>query len=283
MTRANNPSIIHQLFSLEGKTVIVTGACGFLGRNFVRGVLEAGARVVMISRSEAILQHLETYADEFGGAQIAAYQADFYDHHSLDKVLNDIVAAERIDVLVNNAFDISARTGFNTEEGTLELSDLDHWTSALESGIYWPVRTTQIIGAQMRELGSGNIINVSSMYGIISPNPRLYEGERYLNPPTYGVVKAGLLALTRYVASFWGEYNLRCNALVPGAFSNTEDQSYNSVPEDSPFLKKLEERTLLGRVGRPRDLLGALVFLASDASEYVTGQTIIVDGGWTVT
>ena len=279
----NGPSLIEQLCTLEGKTIVVTGACGFLGRHFVRGLLRAGGRVVMISRSDVIHHHCETYVKEFGEAQVAAYQADFYQHDSLDKALQDIVSREQIDVLVNNAYDISARTGFNTPKGTLESSTLSQWQFAFESGIYWAVRTTQLVGTQMRERMGGSIINISSMYGIISPNPRLYEGTSYSNPPSYGVVKAGLLALTRYVASFWGKYNIRCNALVPGAFSNTEDESYNAVPEDSPFLKRLEERTLLNRVGKPRDLLGAVIFLASDASAYVTGQAIIVDGGWTVT
>jgi len=226
---------------------------------------------------------VESHAKDFGVAHVAGYQADFYQRGELDRVLNEVVSHEEIDVLLNNAYDLSERTGFNTSEGALDSSPLSQWQFAFESGIYWAVRTTQLIGAQMRERTGGSVINVSSMYGVISPNPRLYEGTDYFNPASYGVVKAGLIALTRYTASFWGKYDIRCNALVPGSYSNTEEDSYNSVSKDSPFLRRLEERTLLNRIGKPQDLLGALVFLASDSSSYMTGQTLIVDGGWTVT
>ena len=283
MSTETRQPLVDQLFGLQGKTIVVTGACGFLGRNFVRGYLGAGARVIMMSRSDAIHEHLQGYVEEFGEERVAAYQADFYRRDSVEAAFSEIVSNERVDVLVNNAYDVSARTGFNTPDGALESSTAEQWSSAFESGIYWAVRAIQLIGEQMKERGGGSVINVASMYGIVSPNPRLYEDTEFFNPPSYGVVKAGLIALTRYVASFWGEYEVRCNAVAAGAFSNTEDESYNAVHEGDPFLKRLEERTLLDRVGRPADLLGAMIYLASDASAYVTGQTIVVDGGWTVT
>ena len=283
MSGEGKQCLTEDLFSLHGKTIVVTGAYGFLGRHFVRGLLGAGGRVVMMSHSAAVKQHLQKYANEFGESQIAASQVDFYKRDLLDQALQEIISHEKVDVLVNNAYDFSTRTGFNSPDGGLESSTLDQWHSAFESGISWAVRTTQVIGAQMKERHGGSIINISSMYGLVSPNPKLYEGSRFFNPPSYGVVKAGLLAFTRYVSSYWGQYNIRCNALVPGAFSNTEDQSYNAVPQDDTFLKRLEERTLLGRVGRPSDLLGSLILLASDASSYITGQTIVIDGGWTIT
>lgn len=276
-------TLTEELFNLCGKTIVVTGACGYLGRHFVRGLLGAGGRVVMMSHSQALDEHVRAYANEFGPSQVAASQVDFYQLDLLDSSLRQLVSQEQVDVLVNNAFDFSSRTGFNTPDGELESSTFDQWRCAFESGIYWAVRTTQILGSQMKERREGSIINVSSMYGVVSPNPKLYEGTRFFNPPSYGVAKAGLLAFTRYVSSYWGKYNVRCNALVPGAFSNTEDQSYNAVAPNDAFVKRLEERTLLNRIGRPRDLLGALIFLASDASSYITGQTIVVDGGWTVT
>ncbi len=275
--------MLDRLFGLSGKTVVVTGSQGFLGRHFVRGLLGVGARVVMMSSSDKVHEARDTFAREFGEDRVAAFQADFYDLAELESSLGDVVANEQVDVLVNNAYDISARTGFNTPDGVLDRSTHSQWRSAFESGIYWAVRATQVVGAQMKERENGSIINVSSMYGIVSPNPRLYEGTDFFNPPSYGVIKAGILALVRYTASFWGQHNVRCNALVPGSFSNTEDDSYNAVPEDDPFLERLRQRTLLNRIGVPGDLLGALIFLASDSSAYVTGQTIVVDGGWTVT
>jgi gluconate 5-dehydrogenase len=121
------------------------------------------------------------------------------------------------------------------------------------------------------------------MYALVAPSPRLYEGTSFINPPGYSASKAALLALTRYVASFWGPYGVRSNAILPGPFSNTEQDGPNSVRQGDAFLERLKARTCLGRTGRPEELVGALLFLASDASSYVTGQALVVDGGWTVT
>lgn len=276
-------SLAEELFNLEGKTIVVTGACGFLGRHFVKGLLGTGGRVVMVSRSDKIREDVQTYEGEFGKAKISGHRVDFYQREILEHVLQEIASQETVNVLVNNAYDFSPQTGFNTPDGHLEASTFDQWLHAFESGIYWAVRSSQIIGNAMKDRGGGSIIQVSSMYGIVSPNFKLYEGTRFFNPPSYGAMKAGLLAFTRYSAAYWGKYNIRSNALVPGAFPNTGGESYNTVPQGDIFLKRLEERTLLGRVGSPGDLIGALIFLASDASSYITGQTIVVDGGWTVT
>ena len=221
-------SLTEELFSLRGKTIVVTGSCGFLGRHFVRALLGAGGRVVMMSHSDAVNLHLQKYVNEFGESRVTAHQVDFYRQDLFDQVLKGIVSREKVDVLVNNAYDFGPRTGFNSPDGALGSSTFDQWRSAFESGIYWAVRTTQIFGGQMRERRGGSIINISSMYGIVSPNPKLYADTSFFNPPSYGVMKAGLLAFTRYAASYWGKYNIRCNAVVPGAVPNTEDQSYNA-------------------------------------------------------
>ena len=125
-------------------------------------------------------------------------------------------------------------------------------------------------------------MNVATMYATVAPRPELYEGTSSLNPPGYSASKAALVAFTRYTASFWGRAGVRANCLSPGPFSNTEDSGgANSVSEDSEFVRRLKGYTVLHRIGRPIELCGALVFLASDASSYVTGQNLIVDGGWT--
>jgi NAD(P)-dependent dehydrogenase (short-subunit alcohol dehydrogenase family) len=119
------------------------------------------------------------------------------------------------------------------------------------------------------------------MYAVVAPRPTLYEGTTFLNPPAYSASKAAMIAFTRYVASFWGRYGIRANAILPGPFSNTEDAGPNSVQAGDPFIEKLKANTCLGRIGRAGELAGALLFLASEASSYVTGQSIVVDGGWT--
>jgi NAD(P)-dependent dehydrogenase (short-subunit alcohol dehydrogenase family) len=121
------------------------------------------------------------------------------------------------------------------------------------------------------------------MYAQVAPSPQLYEGTESLNPPGYSAAKAGLLAFTRYTASFWGSYGIRANAILPGPFSNTEDDGPNSVKANDPFLERLQNKTCLRRIGQPKELVGSLLYLASGASSYVTGQALVVDGGWTTT
>jgi gluconate 5-dehydrogenase len=134
----------------------------------------------------------------------------------------------------------------------------------------------------MKEQGRGSIINIATMYASVAPRPQLYEGTASLNPPGYSASKAALAAFTRYTASYWGRHGVRANCISPGPFSNTEDiGGQNSVAEDSPFVQRLKGYTLLNRIGRPIELCGALIFLASDSSSYVTGQNLIIDGGWT--
>ena len=187
-----------------------------------------------------------------------------------------------IDVLVNNAHELGPATGFNTPAGRLEESTLDQWMRNLTAGVYWPALAVQKLGPRMQQARAGSIVNIATMYAIVAPSPRLYEGKAALNPPAYSASKAALVAFTRYVASFWGSYGIRANAILPGPFSNTEDDGTNSVRDDE-FLERLRVRTCLGRVGRPEELAGALLFLASDASAFVTGHSLLVDGGWTVT
>jgi NAD(P)-dependent dehydrogenase (short-subunit alcohol dehydrogenase family) len=271
------------LFSLEGKTAVLTGASGFLGRTFALALLANGARVVALGRSERLQVEAAAWANEFGAEKVATKQVDMYDVAALKQVCESIAADERsIDVLVNNAHELGAATGFNVPEGSLENSTFDQWQRNLQGGVYWAVQTTQTLGLCMKKQGKGSIINIATMYATVAPRPQLYEGTASLNPPGYSASKAALAAFTRYTASFWGQYGVRANCISPGPFSNTEDvDGQNSVGEDSPFVQKLKGYTVLGRIGRPVELCGALLFLASDASTYVTGQNIAVDGGWT--
>jgi NAD(P)-dependent dehydrogenase (short-subunit alcohol dehydrogenase family) len=271
------------LFSLEGKTAVLTGASGFLGRTFALALLANGARVVALGRSERLKTEAAGWANEFGADKVAVKQVDMYDVAGLDALCKEIAAEETsIDVLINNAHELGAATGFNVAEGSLENSTFDQWQRNLQGGVYWAVQTTQTLGMKMKAQGRGSIINIATMYATVAPRPQLYEGTTSLNPPGYSASKAALLAFTRYTASFWGRDGVRANCISPGPFSNTDDvEGENSVVEDSPFVQRLKGYTVLHRIGRPVELCGALVFLASDASTYVTGQNLNVDGGWT--
>ncbi len=274
----------NQLFSLEGKTAVLTGASGFLGRTFALALLANGARVVALGRSDRLQTEAKNWADQFGADKIAVEQIDMYDVEALNTLCDRIADKERsIDILVNNAHELGSATGFNVPEGSLENSTFDQWQRNLQGGVYWAVQTTQRLGIRMKEQKRGSIINIATMYASVAPRPQLYEGTTSLNPPGYSASKAALAAFTRYTASFWGTSGVRANCISPGPFSNTEDvgTGQNAVQEDSPFVTKLKGYTVLNRIGRPLELCGALLFLASDASTYVTGQNLNVDGGWT--
>ena len=269
------------LFSLQGKVALLTGASGFLGRTFAETLLANGADLVAIGRPAKLAAQQKLWSEKYGSGRVHCYFVDMFDLEELARILEEIAARHAVDVLINNAHELAPSSGFNTPAGSLEQGTMDAWMRNLTAGVCWPALTVQKIGAGMKERGRGSIVNISTMYAVVAPRPGLYEGTAFLNPPAYSASKAAMMAFTRYVASFWGQYGIRANAILPGPFSNTEDAGPNSVQAGDPFIEKLKANTCLGRIGRASELAGALLFLASDASSYVTGQGIVVDGGWT--
>ncbi|MBF0103972.1 MAG: SDR family oxidoreductase [Deltaproteobacteria bacterium] len=272
----------NHLFSLKGKTALITGAAGYFGENFTKSLLEYGSKVILFDQDDKLAAFARSLQTSFDADQIECYQVDCYDENAFKQALNQAASNNaHIDVLINNAFEFSKNTGFNDPSGKMETISKDQWMRCLDSGIYWHALASQIIAAKMKLQKKGSIINISSMYAVVSPDPALYKGKKMFNPPCYSVSKAGLLAFTRYVASFYGEFGIRCNAILAGAFPHVGIES-NSKVDDQEFLDRLAGKTILGRVGQVADLIGPLLFLASDASQYITGQGISVDGGWTV-
>lgn len=272
-----------ELYSLRGKTALLTGASGYLGRTMARALLANGARVLALGRSERLREEVRSWQQEFGSDKSAAHLIDMYDLPALAALFDQLVAEESsIDILVNNAHELGPNTGFNVPEGSLEAASYDHWHRNWLGGVFWPAMAVQKIGEKMKAAGHGSIVNVSTMYATVAPDPALYAGTDFINPPAYSASKAAMLAFTRYTASFWGRHGIRANAILPGPFSNIEDNSPNSVGPGDFFLERLKARTCLGRIGRPAELAGCLIFLASEASSYMTGQALAVDGGWTI-
>lgn len=254
--------------------VMITGATGYFGRYFVNA-LRADYQIIATSRSTAKLSVM------FSEGDLIFVEADLYDLVDLKAKFSAISKEYRIVGLINNAFDFSPKTGFNTPEGRIENISIEQLSAGLDSGLLAQIVSCQAVGAEMIRQGiKGSIINVSSMYASVAPDSRLYEGKKILNPVTYSVCKAGLDALTRYLASFWGPHGIRCNSIAPGAFPNVESDSVNA-PKDNEFISRLATRTTLNRVGHPSDLVGVVKFLLSDESQYISGQVIGVDGGWT--
>ena len=267
---------------LTGKVSVVTGAGGYFGSAFSEELLANGSKVVLFDKDATVVKLAYSLARRYGSEMVQHYQADFYNAEESRRFLCDAVERNNtVDILVNNAFEFSSRTGFNDPSGRMEIMSKEQWMRSFDSGVYWHALTTQVIGAKMKAQNSGSIINISSMYAVVSPDPALYAGKKMFNPPAYSASKAALLAFPRYVASFYGEVGIRCNAILAGAFPHVGIESDSKV-DDQEFVERLSNRASLKRVGTVDDLLGPLIFLASDASSFITGHGLSVDGGWTV-
>jgi len=253
-----------EMFSLRGKTVVVTGAVGHYGLPFARGLAEAGARVVLTSREA---DRAATAAQELldAGFDAIGMALDLGDPRAIERFCDELPhRAGKVDVLVNNAVH---RAG-----GTLSETSVEDWaaTTAVNStGLFY---ITKLVSEGMVERGRGSIINIGSIYGIVAPNFSIYEGTEMTMPAFYSFDKAGMIGFTRYLAAWLGPRGVRVNCLCPGGLF---------AAQELPFVQAYERTVPLGRLARAEDVLGALVFLASDASEYVTGVTLPVDGGWT--
>ncbi|MBX4211225.1 MAG: SDR family oxidoreductase [Candidatus Yanofskybacteria bacterium] len=266
------------LFSLKGKTALITGGAGYFGQQFVRGLVDCGADVIIVEKPG-------TEWDGCPPKRVAWYETDLYDRERTAVLYDRILGVYQVDILINNAFEFSPRTGFvkdfALDGDVFGQTTYEQMFYSFESGIWWAFQATQKFGPAMKTRGQGSIINIASPYGVIAPSPLTYQGFSHTpNPPGYGVAKAGLLQLTRYSASWLAP--VRVNALLPGAIPNLkEDPERAGKSYHDEFLDRLAERMILGRFGKVQELVGPLIFLASDASSYVTAHSLHVDGGWT--
>ena len=188
----------NQLFSLEGKTALLTGASGFLGRTFAIALLANGARVVALGRSDRLEQEAARWTAEFGPQRVRACRVDMHDRDALERTLDEIVATEPfVEILVNNAHELGQSTGFNVAEGALEKATPEQLMRNLAGGTLWPLLAVQKLGKGMKDRRRGSIINIATMYALVAPSPRLYEGTPALNPPGYSAAKAAMMAFMR--------------------------------------------------------------------------------------
>jgi len=261
-------------FRLDGKVVVVTGATGILGRLYSQRLAEAGARVVIADRDPENCRQLAEQIRAAGG-QAQANPVDLSQEASVEDWAREILDSPgRVDVLVNNAATKSPQFF-----APLEAFPLDDWNHVMAVNVTGMFLVLKHLGPSMVAQGHGSVINVSSIYGVVGPDQRIYEGSWYeelggpINTPLiYSVTKGAVISLTRHMATLWGPKGIRTNTLTPGGVSSGQN---------SAFAEKYSSRVPLGRMAQAEDLVGALLFLASDASVYVNGQNLIVDGGWT--
>lgn len=255
-------------FDLNARTAWVIGGAGLLGASVCRALAEHGAHVVVADvRPDPAL----ALVDELNSIGLSAefVALNVADEAAISKCADDIVARRgRLDVAVNMAY-------FYTGTAMDRMAAHD-W----ELGMHVTLTGAFVVGREcariMKSQGRGSIIQFSSMYGLVSPDPRIYPPRHEVNPIDYGVAKAGILQMVRYQAVMLAPFKVRVNAIVPGPFPDPATQG-----ADSEFLQKLNDKSPTGRVGVPSEIAGAVVYLASDASSYVTGTQLVVDGGWT--
>jgi len=261
--------------SLQNKTVIITGASGQLGYFYTKELLSLNAKVLAIDL--AISNDLRNLENSFADC-IVCLEVDILDKSKLNNALG--VCIQNLgnpDVLINNAALDSPPTEFGKGSGLFEDYSEELWDKVIDVNLKGTFLTCQVFGSNMAKNKGGSIINVSSIYGVVSPDQSLYEykrvkGDNFYKPSAYSASKSGIINFTRYLAVYWGKQNVRVNSLVLAGVFNNQDQE---------FLDVYTSRIPIGRMADPEDYIGAIIFLASDASRYMTGSSLTVDGGWT--
>lgn len=266
------------LFALRDRVVVVTGGLGQLGRRFAASLVEHGARVAVVDVRGDSADAAEVFGADVPADRVLCVGGDITRKASLEEALRRIESAwETPWGLVNNAALDSPPDAPAAENGPFEDYPESSWDRVMEVNLKGTFLASQVFGGRMAERGQGSIVNISSIYGVVSPDQGLYEyrraaGAEFFKPVAYSASKSGLLNLTRYLATYWAPKGIRVNTLtLAGVFNN----------QDPEFLRNYCPRVPLGRMARADEYNGAIVFLMSDAASYMTGSNMVVDGGWT--
>ncbi|WP_414471771.1 SDR family NAD(P)-dependent oxidoreductase [Microvirga sp. M2] len=258
------------LFSLEGKTVLLTGATGHLGRAMSEGLGEAGAHLLINGRDH---ERVTSLVGELQANGVSAESAVF-----------DVTREEQIVEYFQNrpklALHALIHNAYYGGSGSIETGEAASYRQSYDVSVVAAHNLMRAalpnLKAAVQEAGDTSFINIASMYGIVSPDPSIYASKQTANPPFYGAAKAAMLQWTRYAACEFGKDGIRVNSISPGPFPSRQVQE-----DDRVFIHRLSERVPLGRIGVPDELKGPVVFLASGASKYINGANLVVDGGWT--
>lgn len=263
------------LFDVSKEVVVITGVSGQLGSEYAKGFLQRGAAVCGIDLKPSALSEALATAHE---DKFKFFQADIIDRAALSQVLSSVRKIyDMPTVLINNAALDSPPSAPPEENGTFEEYPVSSWDKVMEVNVKGTFLCCQVFGGAMAAAGRGSIINISSIYGVVAPDQSIYDyrrkrGETFFKPAAYATSKSGILNLTRYLAAYWAKNNIRVNTLtISGVFNNQEQD----------FLEAYCGRIPVGRMANADEYVGAVVFLASEASRYMTGSNLVVDGGWT--
>ena len=262
---------IEELFNLKEKVAIITGGAGHLGTAISEALAEAGANVVIASRNvdncKALAKKLsQNYPKAIG------LKLDINSEESIFKLVEEVISKfGRLDILFNNAI-----SGKSRKE--LEQMPVEEFESTLHGGLTSYFCMIKACVPHIKKIGKGSIVNIASMYGFIAPHFEIYrDKDEYFSPVNYHACKGGVVQMTRYMASYFAKDNIRVNTISPGPFPGPQ------IIQESPwFEEELAHQNPMNRIGKPWELKGAALFLASDASTYITGHNLVVDGGWTI-
>ena len=273
MSKINNP------FDLSGKVALITGAGGLLGPKHAEAIIEFGGKVIMtdhhLDRAEEKTRALN---EKYGDGSAVAYHMDVTDPKSVEAIVNLV---DKIDILINNAAKdpkVKKESGL-TPDSRFETMTQGYWEEGLDAALNGTFYCSQAVSRKMLEQGGGVILNISSDLGVIAPDQRLYrkegipEDQQNVKPITYSAAKWAIIGMTKYLGVYYAQKGIRVNSLSPTGV-------FNNHPED--FVKKLSNIIPMGRMAHIDEYKGAIVFLCSDASSYMTGENMVIDGGKSV-
>ncbi|MGN0132021.1 MAG: SDR family oxidoreductase [Lachnospiraceae bacterium] len=274
---------IFDQFKITGKVIIITGGAGLIGRRHTEAVLEGeGIPVLLDIFPEPLAKVKEEFLSRYPKAEIEIYVADITDRACLEGIRDDLLAKYgHIDGLINNAANNPKVEGGSKNLGAMRFHNLplSIWEDDMRVGLTGAFLCCQVFGYEMEKQKSGVIINISSDYGVISPNQNIYkkegvpEEEQTVKPVSYSVVKHGIMGLTKYLATYWAKSGIRVNTLCPASLSNGQNEE---------FVQKISELIPMGRMSRPDEYPATVLYMLSEASSYMTGATVILDGGRTI-
>ena len=269
-------------FNIDGRVCIITGGAGLMGVNHAEAILSGGGTAVLLDISTEALEAKQKFlSDKFPAGKVLIYLSDITERSSLEKIRDDLMKTQgRIDVLINNAANNPKMEKSTANMGAMTFSDfpMSLWNADISVGLTGALLCSQVFGQVMADSGKGVILNISSDLGVIAPDQRIYrkeglrEEEQIKKPVTYSVIKHGLIGLTKYIATYWADKGVRCNAICPGGIENGQDQK---------FIEKLTSLIPMGRMASKDEYQSTVLYMISDASAYMTGTSVIIDGGRT--
>ena len=261
--------MFESMFSLAGKTVVVTGGAGHLGREMSRGLADFGARVIVLGRNPDNFSVFDEPRSSKVTGSIQCRVCDVRDEEQFARILEDVRQIYGpVHVLINSAA--------GGPRVALDELDKRSWLDGLDAHLHHYFTCSSAVARHMMETGGGVIINNASIWSLVAPNKKMYLDLNNEPPLFVSAAKAAIAQMTKHLAAFWARHNIRVNAISPGWFPQRRG------PDRPDYMHEITSRIPMGRIGDPRELVGLVVYLASEASSYITGQNIVVDGGYTI-